>query len=121
MYISKQMDNIIKILLYLDNQNKLNSCKEIASQIKIPYNMCQRHLQALVKHGFVTPKKGPDGGYEISCNPTTLPLLRIKAVADYFSKPLKFYSQYSYALAAHMCEITIGDLVNTSTPELGAQ
>lgn len=71
MKISYKTDYSLKVILDLSNhyENQLVHIDELSKRQDIPRKFLEQLLLSLKRGGFVQSKKGPKGGYSLTCDP----------------------------------------------------
>ena len=71
MKISYKTDYSLKVILDLSNHydKRLVHIDELSKRQDIPRKFLEQLLLSLKKGGFVQSKKGPNGGYSLTCEP----------------------------------------------------
>lgn len=76
--LSKKVEYGILSMQYLaENQNKLNTAKEISEGMNLSFEFLAKTLQTLKRKGLVNTIQGMRGGYELSDSPDNINLMDI--------------------------------------------
>lgn len=76
--LSKKVEYGILSMQYLaENQNKLNTAKEISEGMNLSFEFLAKTLQTLKKNGLVNTIQGMKGGYELMDSPDKISLMDI--------------------------------------------
>lgn len=70
--ISKRARYGLRAMLYLARKNEIIPTKEIAAAEKIPYQFLEQIINDLRQKGFVSSKRGAQGGYYLNKSSTEI-------------------------------------------------
>lgn len=78
--LGKRADYSIRAVLYLARQwgkPGRSKAREISAAVEIPESYLPQVLATLVREGLVDSEPGPDGGYTLAGDPSSVTLLRV--------------------------------------------
>lgn len=81
---SREGQYSIQALCYiaLKPEGELASNRELTDELGIPYFYLGKVLQNLVRKGYLTSRKGPNGGFAMAVQPESVTLYDIKEAVD---------------------------------------
>lgn len=83
MIFSKPCEYAIRALLYLvSRDHAVIGLRRIAQDLDIPQHFLSKIMQTLVKRGFITSIKGPNGGFRMQLDPASINLVAIVEIID---------------------------------------
>ena len=80
MVFSKSFGYAIRGVLYIaimQNEKRFVQAEEISEQLTVPRHFMSKILKSLVKDGIISSVKGPTGGFTITDDTLTTPLMKI--------------------------------------------
>jgi len=130
MRISNRSRYGLRAIVYLANNKKICSIKEISEKENIPFGFLEKIVSKLEKGNLVKAQRGSRGGYYLACSPKEISIEKIlKTLEDtMFSIPCKKDCSYQRrrkkcpvknvwekiqdALNSTLSSITLADLIN---------
>lgn len=83
MIFSKPCEYAIRALLYLvSRDHAVIGLRRIAQDLEIPQHFLSKIMQILVKRGFITSIKGPNGGFRMQLDPESINLAAVVEIID---------------------------------------
>ncbi len=80
---SQTMEYALRAVLCLGmTPGEARTTKEVAEQMKIPPSYLAKIMRNLVKAGVIESQRGIHGGFKLSADPNTLPLLTVVNAVD---------------------------------------
>ena len=77
MNITKAADYAIRFLVQLVRQGGEGSCREIAEEIKVPFNHLAKLVNTLSRNGYLLTRKGKGGGIKLARDPKKIDLAEV--------------------------------------------
>jgi len=77
MKLTKSLDIAFRLLVRLAQENKRLSSRELAHELRLPYNHLVKVLYVLAKNRFIRTTKGKGGGVELAKAPKEIRLSNI--------------------------------------------
>ncbi len=75
--LSKETGYVVRLLVYLRDQNEPVPVREVAKRLNIPPSFLAKLVQRAARRGWVITRKGPGGGMLLGVDPSQLRLLEI--------------------------------------------
>lgn len=86
MRFSKEMEQALKSLSYLDRQNRLVSAREVADRQNIPFEKLSKLLQKLAAAEVIEPHRGRQGGYSLNRPLSGISLMELHQILEESAK-----------------------------------
>ncbi len=77
MMLSKETGYVVRLLVYLREQDAPVPVREVARVLGIPPSFLAKLVQRAARRGWVITRKGPGGGMMLGVNPSELRLMEI--------------------------------------------
>ena len=78
--LTKNSDYALQALVFLAQEERLISAKEISEKQRIPYQYLRKILQKLIGARYVESKEGGQGGFRITTDPAKIKLVDVMKV-----------------------------------------
>ena len=135
MFLSKSFGYALRGILYvakLQEENRKIQIDEIANNLSVPKHFLGKIMQQVVKEGLLKSTKGPYGGFAVSGETLTTPLIRLVEITDGMDQFKMCVLRLKYCDGSNPCplhhemeqlrgkflsvftETTVGDLVRDS-------
>ena len=85
MILSKSFGYALRGILYvskLHDENRRIQIDEIANNLSVPKHFLGKIMQQIVKEGLLRSTKGPYGGFSLTNDTLTTPLIRLVEITD---------------------------------------
>lgn len=85
MILSKSFGYALRGILYvakLNDENRRIQIDEIANNLSVPKHFLGKIMQQIVKEGLLRSTKGPYGGFSLTTNTLSTPLIKLVEITD---------------------------------------
>lgn len=94
MYLSREFDYSIKILIYLSrNKEKIFTVEDLHKELSIPEHTLRHTILNLAKNNLVVSRKGRTGGFKFNSSPKDIKLGEIVRITEEHLNDKKFFSK----------------------------